>query len=154
MYNCSTHLYSTATGKPSSCRRSAWAPVSWCTRWRPPCATRSTCMASGPSAGTQTRARSCRTTTTTRRAPSSPLNGRSPISYPPSSNCSTRCIRRDCWSSASPTVLRPEIAAGTALLQTTQAGVVVNDGADKGSSHVVSPKAKSWLWGWVGAMGS
>lgn len=104
--NCSPHLWSTATGKPSSCRRSASALGSWCTHWHPPCVTRSTFMVSGPLAGTPTRVRSCRTTTMTRRAPSSPPNGRNPISCQLSSNSSTRCIQRDCWSSPSPIVLK------------------------------------------------
>lgn len=114
MYNGCSHLHSTATGKPSSFRRNAWAPASWCTRWLPPCVTRSTFMASGPLAGTRTQARSCRTTTTTRRAPSSPPNGRSPISCQQSSDSSTRCIQRGCWSSPSPTALRPAAAASSA----------------------------------------
>lgn len=113
MYNPSPCLYSTATGKPSSYRQSAWALASWCTHWRPPCATRSTCTASGPLAGTRTQAKSCHTTTTTRRAPSSPPNGRSPISCLLSSDSSTRCIRRDYWSSLCPTVLRPTAAAAS-----------------------------------------
>ncbi|KAM9794022.1 alpha-N-acetylneuraminate alpha-2,8-sialyltransferase ST8SIA3 isoform 2-T2 [Syngnathus typhle] len=57
---------------------------------------KSICTASGHSAGTPTRGRSCLITTTTRRAPSSPLNGRRPISCLLSSNSSTRCTQRDC----------------------------------------------------------
>lgn len=60
---------------------------------------RSTSTASGPSAGTPTRARTCRTTTMTRKGQNSPPSGKRPTSCPASSSCSTSCTGK-AWSSS------------------------------------------------------
>ncbi len=100
-------LLSAGIGKRSSFPRSVWAQGSWCSRWPRLCVNRCTCTDSGPSAGTPTRAKSCPTITTTRRAPSSPPSGRSRTSCPPSSNCSSRCMQTASSNSASRTA--PEL---------------------------------------------
>jgi len=60
---------------------------------------RSTSTASGPSAGTPTRATICPTTTTTRKGPNSPPSGRRLTSCPASSSYSTSCTGR-AWSNS------------------------------------------------------
>lgn len=100
------------TGRRSSSPRSAWVRGSWCSLWPRPYASRFTCTASGLSAGTRTQARSCPTTTTTRKAPSSPPSGRSRTSCLPSSSSCSRCTRRASSSWVSRTARRgqsPEV---------------------------------------------
>lgn len=87
----------TDTGRPKTCRLNASAPGSSCTPWPRRCATRSTSTVSGLSAGTPTRARTCPTTTMTRKGQNSPPSGKRPTSCPVSSSCSTSCTGR-AWS--------------------------------------------------------
>lgn len=102
----------TDTGRPKTCPPNVSALESSCTRWPPPCATRSTSTASGPSAGTPIQARTCLTTTTTRKGQNSPPSGKRPTSYPVSSSCSTSCTGKAWSNSAWRTALRHSASAG------------------------------------------
>lgn len=110
------------TGRPKTCPLNASAPGSSCIRWPLQCVTRSTSTVSGLSAGTPTRARTCPTTTMTRKGQNSPPSGKRPTSCPASSSCSTSFTGKvwsgSAWRTAPrryPSLLHPHQDASAVL---------------------------------------
>lgn len=109
---CDLFVFFSDTGRLKTSLPSVSALVFSCTPWPQQYVTRSTSTASGPLAGTPTQARICRTTTTTRKGPNSPLSGRKPTSCPASSSCSTSCTGKAWSNSAWRTALRHSMSPG------------------------------------------